>query len=142
MIRNTLKLKKYIPQSYSLIVRRMKARRERPFHQFRERDRGRGRSVAGTGLGKRGLTRYIAVRIDYRLLDPAMLIAEKYLKIVNIFTHALETKMSRLDDARMNRTYRDLMGARALQWNDFGRILISAERVEFRLCLFNRFKRK
>jgi hypothetical protein len=142
MIRNTLKLKKYIPQSYSLIVRRMKARRERPFHQFRERDRGRGRSVAGACFGKRGLTRYIAVRIDYRLLDPAMLIAEKYLKIVNIFTHALETKMSRLDNARMYGSHRDLMGARPLQKNNLGRILISSERVEFLLGFFNRFKRK
>jgi hypothetical protein len=71
-----------------------------------------------------------------------MLISEKYLKIVNIFTHALETKMSRLDNARMDGPYRDLMGAHALQINDLGRIPISAERVEFLLCFSNRFKRK
>ena len=139
---DALKLEKDVPQTHGLAVYRPVARGERAFHQFRERDRRGGRSVAGACLRERGLTRDVAAGFDHRLFDAAMLVAEKDLKIVDVLAHALEAEMPRLDNARVHGTDRDFMGRRAFEGN-YGRgVAVSAERIDFFTGFVRRFKGK
>jgi hypothetical protein len=142
MVRDALKFDKNAPQAPGLGVRRGINVGKRPFHQLGERNRGGCGGISRAGLGERNLTREIAVGRDYRLFDAAMLIPEKNLEIVNIFAHALETKVPRLDHARMNRADSNLMGRKALQGNDLGGIAVSAERSKLSLCLVERLKKE
>ena len=54
-----------------------------------------------------------------RLLNPAMLIAERDFQMQHFLARALETKMSRLDDAGMDRAYGNLVNFAAVHPEKF-----------------------
>ena len=89
----------------------------------------------GSGVGDGGVARHrfhLAHRramraAGQRLLNAAMLIAERDFQVQHFFARALETEMARFDDARMDRADRDFVNLATVHAEKFavgGRVAI------------------
>ena len=67
-----------------------------------------------------------------------MLISEEYLEIEHILSHALETEVPRLDDARVDGPDGDFMRGGAFEWSHLFWIYVAAKRIKLRVGFINR----